>query len=141
MKRNASAVWKGGLKDGKGTLSTDSGVLSDAQYSFSTRFEQGIGTNPEELLAAAHAGCFSMALSAQLGEAGMTAESIRTTVTITLDKAEGGFAITKSHLDVTVKITGGNKQAFDTAAAKAKAGCPLSKVLKAEITMDAKLET
>jgi osmotically inducible protein OsmC len=141
MKRNAVAVWKGGLKDGKGTLSTDSHVLSDAQYSFGTRFEDGIGTNPEELLAAAHAGCFSMALSAQLGEAGMTAESIHTTATITLDKAEGGFAITKSHLDVTVKIPGGDKQAFDAAAAKAKAGCPLSKVLKAEITMDAKLET
>jgi osmotically inducible protein OsmC len=141
MKRNAVAVWKGGLKDGKGTLSTDSHVLSDAQYSFGTRFEDGIGTNPEELLAAAHAGCFSMALSAQLGEAGMTAESIRTTATITLDKAEGGFAITKSHLDVTVKIPGGDKQAFDAATAKAKAGCPLSKVLKAEITMDTRLET
>jgi len=141
MKRNAVAVWKGGLRDGKGTLSTDSHVLSDAQYSFGTRFENGIGTNPEELLAAAHAGCFAMALSAQLGEAGMTAESIRTTATITLDKAEGGFAITKSHLDVTVKIPSGDKQAFDAAAAKAKAGCPLSKVLKAEITMDARLET
>src|SRR5882762_9651906 len=103
MERKASAVWQGNLKAGKGSISTASGVLSDAQYSFGTRFENGIGTNPEELLAAAHAGCFAMALSAQLGEAGMTAESIRTTATITLDKAEGGFAITKSHLDVTVK--------------------------------------
>src|SRR6267154_5467167 len=101
MERKATAVWRGDVKSGKGLLSTKSMVLSDAQYSFGTRFENGIGTNPEELLAAAHAGCFAMALSAQLGEAGMTAESIRTTATITLDKAEGGFAITKSHLDVT----------------------------------------
>ncbi|MGH8610518.1 MAG: OsmC family protein [Gammaproteobacteria bacterium] len=140
MKRKASAVWKGGLKDGKGTISTDSGVLSDTQYSFSTRFEQGVGTNPEELIAAAHAGCFSMALSGQLGDAGMTAERIRTTASVTLDKTEAGFTITAVHLEVTAKIPGADRQAFETAANNAKAGCPVSKVLNARITMDAKLE-
>jgi osmotically inducible protein OsmC len=140
MKRKASAVWKGGLRDGKGTISTDSGVLSDTQYSFSTRFEQGVGTNPEELIAAAHAGCFAMALSAQLGDAGLTAERIRTTASVTLDKTEAGFTITAVHLDVTAKIPGANQQAFETAANNAKAGCPVSKVLNAQITMDAKLE-
>ena len=109
MQRTGSAHWAGGLKDGKGTVSTSSGVLTNTQYSFSTRFENGIGTNPEELIAAAHAGCFSMALSAQLGNAGMTAESIDTTATVTLDKTEGGFSITSSHLDVTVKIPGGDQ--------------------------------
>jgi lipoyl-dependent peroxiredoxin len=141
MKRNAVAVWKGGFKDGSGTISTDSHVLSDTQFSFKTRFEQGIGTNPEELIAAAHASCFSMALSAVLGGSGMTPESIRTTATVTIDKEGDGFAITKSHLDVVVKIPGATQQAFEAAAAAAKAGCPVSKVLKAEITMDAKLET
>ncbi|MGH8522719.1 MAG: OsmC family protein [Gammaproteobacteria bacterium] len=140
MKRKASAVWKGGLKDGKGTISTDSGVLSDTQYSFSTRFEQGVGTNPEELIGAAHAGCFSMALSGQLGDAGMTAESIHTTASVTLDKTEAGFTITAIHLEVTAKIPGADQQAFETAANNAKAGCPISKVLNARITMDAKLE-
>ena len=140
MKRKGSAVWRGGLKDGKGTVSTDSGVLSSAQYSFSTRFEDGKGTNPEELIAAAHAGCFSMALSAQLGNAGMTAEQIQTTATVSLDKTDGGFAITAVHLDVTAKIPGADKQAFETAANNAKSGCPVSKVLNATITMDAKLE-
>ena len=140
MKRKGSAVWQGGLKDGKGTVSTDSGVLSNTQYSFSTRFEDGKGTNPEELIAAAHAGCFSMALSAQLGNAGMTAEQIQTTATVSLDKGDGGFAITAVHLDVRAKIPGADKQAFETAAANAKAGCPVSKVLNATITMDAKLE-
>lgn len=140
MKRKASAVWKGGLKDGRGTISTDSKVLSETQYSFGTRFEQGAGTNPEELIAAAHAGCFSMALSAQLGESGIVAESIRTTATVTLEKADAGFAITAVHLDVTVKAPGGNRQAFETAANNAKTGCPVSKVLKAQITMDARLE-
>ena len=104
MKRNASAVWNGGLKDGKGTISTDSGVLTNTQYSFSTRFEDGIGTNPEELIAAAHAGCFSMALSGQLGQAGLTADSIRTTAAVSLEKTDSGFAITKVHLDVTAKV-------------------------------------
>ena len=140
MKRNASAVWKGGLRDGNGTISTDSGVLSDTQYSFSTRFEQGVGTNPEELIAAAHAGCFAMALSGQLGDAGLTAERIRTTASVTLDKTEAGFTITAVHLDVTAKIPGADQQAFETAANNAKAGCPVSKVLNAQITMDAKLE-
>ena len=140
MKRNGSAVWRGGLKDGKGTVSTDSGVLSNTQYSFSTRFEDGTGTNPEELIAAAHAGCFSMALSAQLGNAGMTAEEIQTTASVSLDKTDGGFAITAVHLDVRAKIPGADKQAFETAANNAKSGCPVSKVLNATITMDAKLE-
>jgi osmotically inducible protein OsmC len=141
MKRNASAVWNGGLKDGKGTISTDSGVLANAQYSFSTRFEDGIGTNPEELIAAAHAGCFSMALSGQLGQAGLTAESIRTTASVYLEKTDSGFAITKVHLDVTAKVPGADKAAFETATNNAKAGCPVSKLLKAEITMEARLES
>jgi osmotically inducible protein OsmC len=141
MKRKASAIWKGGLKDGKGTISTDSGVLSSTQYSFSTRFEEGKGTNPEELIAAAHAGCFSMALSGQLGNAGLTAESINTTATVTLDKTDAGFTITAVHLDVTARIPGADNQAFQTAANNAKAGCPVSRLLKAEITMDAKLAT
>jgi len=140
MKRNGSAVWRGGLKDGKGTVSTDSGVLSNTQYSFSTRFEDGTGTNPEELIAAAHAGCFSMALSAQLGNAGMTAEEIQTTASVSLDKTDGGFAITAVHLDVRAKIPGADKQAFETAANNAKSGCPVSKVLNATITMNARLD-
>lgn len=140
MKRKASAVWKGGLKDGTGTISTESGVLSDTQYSFSTRFEEGTGTNPEELIAAAHAGCFSMALSGQLGNAGMTAENISTSATVTLEKTDAGFTVTKVHLDVTARIPGADRQAFETAANNAKAGCPISRLLKAEITMDAKLE-
>ena len=140
MLRKASAVWNGGIKDGGGKISTDSGVLSDTQYSFSTRFEDGIGTNPEELIAAAHSACFSMALSGQLGAAGMTAESINTTAAVRLEKLESGFAITSVHLDVTAKIPGAEEAAFATAAANAKAGCPISKLLNAEITMDAKLE-
>ena len=140
MKRSASAVWKGGLKDGKGTISTESGVLADTQYSFSTRFESGKGTNPEELIGAAHAGCFSMALSAQLGEAGMTADSIATTATVNLEKVEGGFAITAIHLVVKAKIPGADQAKFMTAANNAKAGCPVSKVLNATITMEATLE-
>jgi osmotically inducible protein OsmC len=140
MKRKASAVWQGGLKEGKGAISTDSGVLSDTQYSFSTRFEDGIGTNPEELIAAAHAGCFSMALSGQLGRAGLTAESIRTTASVKLEKVNEAFAITSVHLEVTAKVPGADQQAFETAANNAKAGCPVSKVLNAEITMEARLE-
>lgn len=139
MKRSGSAVWKGGLKDGNGTVSTQSGALENARYSFGTRFEEGKGTNPEELIAAAHAGCFSMALSAQLGNAGITAESIETTALVTLEKKEGGFEITAVHLEVTARIPGGDRQAFETAANNAKAGCPVSKVLNADITMDAKL--
>jgi osmotically inducible protein OsmC len=141
MKRNGSAVWTGGLKDGKGTVSTDSGVLSNTQYSFSTRFEDGKGTNPEELIAAAHAGCFSMALSGQLGNAGMTAESIATTATVNLEKTDAGFTITAIHLDVKAKIPGADKAKFETAANNAKAGCPVSRVLNAAITMNATLES
>ena len=139
MVRKASAVWNGSLKEGKGTISTESKVLSNAQYSFSTRFENGIGTNPEELIAAAHAGCFSMALSAQLGNAGITPESIETTAAVTLEKVEAGFTVTKVHLDVTAKIPGADAAAFEKAAQDAKAGCPISRLLKAEITMTAKL--
>lgn len=140
MKRTASAVWSGGLKDGKGSISTQSGVLDNTQYGFSTRFENGAGTNPEELIAAAHAGCFTMALSAQLGEAGMTAQNLKTTATVTLEKVSDGFAITAVHLDLTAKIPGADRQAFEAAANKAKAGCPVSKLLNAAITLDAKLE-
>jgi osmotically inducible protein OsmC len=141
MKRKASALWRGNLKDGKGTISTDSGVLSDTQYSFTSRFAEGTGTNPEELIAAAHAGCFSMALSNELGSAGFTPESIKTTATVTLDKTAAGFAITAVHLDVAARIPGASQQAFDAAASTAKSGCPVSKVLKAEITMTATLES
>lgn len=140
MNRKASARWQGGLKDGKGTISTASGVLSDTQYSFSTRFEEGIGTNPEELIAAAHAGCFTMALSGQLGNAGLTAESLDTTATVTMEKLDAGWTVSKVHLDVTANIPGADEQAFQTAANNAKAGCPISRLLKAEITMDAKLQ-
>jgi osmotically inducible protein OsmC len=141
MKRTGSAVWKGGLRDGAGTVSTGSGVLKDTQYSFSARFEDGAGTNPEELIAAAHAGCFSMALSGQLAQEGMTAESIRTTAAVSLEKEDAGFAITAVHLDVTATIPGGDQQAFERAANNAKSGCPVSKLLNAEITMEARLES
>lgn len=139
MQRKASAHWSGGLKGGKGTVSTQSGVLNQTQYSFSTRFEDGVGTNPEELIAAAHAGCFSMALSAQLENAGMTAESIDTTANLTLEKTDAGFTITAVHLDVKAKIPGADKAKFDEAAQNAKKGCPVSRVLNANITMDAQL--
>jgi lipoyl-dependent peroxiredoxin len=139
IRRKGSAQWKGGLKDGKGTVSTDSGVLKQTQYSFSTRFENGAGTNPEELVAAAHAGCFSMALSAQLGNAGMTPESIDTTATLTMEKLEAGFTVTAVHLEVTARIPGADKEKFDTAAKNAKEGCPISRLLNTKITMDAKL--
>jgi osmotically inducible protein OsmC len=140
MTRKASAVWRGGLKDGKGTVSTGSGVLKETQYSFGTRFEQGVGTNPEELVAAAHAGCFAMALSAQLGEAGLTADSIQAGATVTFDKTDAGWTVTRSHLDVTARIPGADEAAFRKAAENAKAGCPISRLLKAEITMEARLE-
>jgi osmotically inducible protein OsmC len=140
MQRKASAVWQGNLKAGKGTISTQSGVLSNTQYSFSTRFENGVGTNPEELIAAAHAGCFSMAFSAQLGEAGLTPDRIETTATVTLEKNAAGFEVTSSHLDVRAKIPGATQEAFDTAANNAKAGCPISRLLNAKITMKASLE-
>lgn len=141
MKRSASAVWRGDLRSGKGAVSTASGTLSDTQYSFSTRFEDGKGTNPEELIAAAHAGCFAMALSAQLGEAGLTAQSIRTTATVALEKVPGGFAITSVHLDLVAKIPGASAEAFERAAEAAKAGCPVSKLLNAKITLDKKLDS
>ena len=139
MVRKASAVWNGSLKEGKGTISTESKVLSNAQYSFSTRFENGIGTNPEELIAAAHAGCFSMALSAQLGGAGITPESIETTAAVTLEKLDAGFTVTKIHLDCTAVIPGADPAKFEKAAQDAKAGCPISRLLKAEITLNTKL--
>jgi osmotically inducible protein OsmC len=141
MIKKASAIWKGGIKDGGGTLSTETGVLNNAPYGFKSRFENGKGTNPEELLGAAHAGCFSMALSLILGEAGMTAEKIETHAAVTLEKVGDGFSITSSHLDVTAKIPGADPAKFQEAANKAKAGCPLSKVLNAKITMNAKLES
>lgn len=140
MDRKASAVWKGGLKDGKGEFSAPSGVFSHVPYSFKTRFENGPGTNPEELIAAAHASCFSMALSAQLGAANLAPESINTTANLKLEKLESGFAITAIHLDVTAKVPKADDAAFQKAAADAKAGCPVSKVLNAKITMSAKLE-
>lgn len=139
MKRSASAVWKGGLKDGRGTVSTESGVLSATPYDFSMRFENQKGTNPEELIAAAHAACFSMALSLFLGEAGMTAESIDTKATVTLEQVEGAFSVTSSDLQTTVKIPNADKAAFQKAAETAKNDCPISKLLNAKITMNATL--
>jgi lipoyl-dependent peroxiredoxin len=139
-RRKASAEWHGGLKDGKGTITTDSGVLQAAQYSFSTRFEEGKGTNPEELVAAAHAGCFAMALSLILGQAGMTADTIRAEAAVTLEKVGEGFEVTSSHLTVRAKIPGADPAAFEKAAQAAKSGCPISKLLRAEVTMEAVLE-
>ena len=140
MQRKASAVWKGGLKDGKGSVSAASGVLSNTPYSFTTRFEDTPGTNPEELIAAAHAACFSMALSAQLSGANFTPDSINTTATLTLEKLDSGWTITAVHLDVSAKVPKADGAAFQKAAENAKSGCPVSKVLNAKITMNAKLE-
>jgi len=140
MTRKAAAVWQGGLKDGRGTISTDSGVLAQAQYSFSTRFESGAGTNPEELIAAAHAACFSMALSGQMGNAGLSVGEIRTTATVTLEKLDAGWTLTQVHLDAAVRSPGADRAAFDQAAQNAKAGCPISRVLNAKISMEARLE-
>ncbi|MEX1221699.1 MAG: OsmC family protein [Idiomarina sp.] len=139
MKRNASAQWKGGLKDGKGTISTDSGVLENTQYSFGTRFENGKGTNPEELIASAHAGCFSMALAMLLGEADVTPDSVDTKASVSLEEDDSGFSITKIHLDVKVKASGIDNDEFQKIAGKAKDGCPVSKVLRADISMSASL--
>ena len=141
MQRNASAHWTGGLKDGKGTLTAPGGVLKNTPYSFHTRFESEPGTNPEELIAAAHAGCFTMALSAQLGNAGMTAQALDTTASVTLEKTDAGFTITAVHLQVKAKIPGADKSKFDAAAKNAKEGCPISRLLNAKITMDAQLES
>ena len=140
MKRKASAQWQGDLKTGKGTVSTESGVLENAAYSFTTRFENGKGTNPEELIAAAHAGCFTMALSAELGKASLVPQSLRTTATVTLDKLDSGWTVTESHLEVVGQVSGASAEAFRKAAETAETGCPISKLLKAKITMDAKLE-
>lgn len=140
MSKKASAVWKGGIKDGGGTISTETGALNAAPYGFKSRFEGGKGTNPEELIAAAHAGCFSMAFSLMLGEAGFTPDKIETQAAITLVSNAGGFQITASHLTVTAKIPGIENSRFQEIAARAKASCPVSKVLNATITMDAKLQ-
>ena len=140
MDRSANAVWHGGLKDGKGTISTQSGVLKETQYSFSTRFENGVGTNPEELIAAAHAGCFSMALSGQLTAAELPPTSIETTAVVTLEKTDAGFTVTKIHLIAKATVPGIDKAKFDELAKNAKEGCPISRLLKAaEITLDATL--
>src|SRR5437016_923953 len=141
MKRTASAVWQGNLKDGKGTVSTESGALSQTPYSFSTRFENARGTNPEELIAAAHAGCFSMALSAELGKAGISPDSIHTTATLTMERLDAGWTVTGIHLDVAAKISGGDAVKFAIAAKSAKTGCPISRLLNTTITMDARLES
>jgi osmotically inducible protein OsmC len=141
MQRTASAHWSGGLKDGKGTITSQSGVLSNTQYSFSTRFESGIGTNPEELIAAAHAGCFTMALSAELGKLGMTAESLDTKATLTLDFIDGKPTITASHLELTARIPGADRDKFNEAASNAEKGCPVSRVLNAKISMAATLNS
>jgi osmotically inducible protein OsmC len=139
IKRTGSATWRGGLKDGKGTLTTESGVLTNSPYSFSSRFEGQRATNPEELIAAAHAGCFTMALSLILGEAKLTADQMDTLAEVTIEQVDGGFAITSSRLTLKAKIPGVDQAKFEELAAKAKAGCPVSKLLKAEITLDAKL--
>jgi osmotically inducible protein OsmC len=139
MKRSGHAVWRGGLKDGKGTVSSDSGVLENVPYNFGMRFENEKGTNPEELVAAAHAACFSMALSLFLGNEGMTAESIDTRATVTLEKVGEGFAVTSSHLETAVKIPGADRAKFEKAAEGAKSGCPISKLLNAKVTMNARL--
>lgn len=140
MKRKASAVWQGGLKNGRGEISTESQVLHGTQYSFGTRFESGVGTNPEELIAAAHAGCFSMAFSAELGKAGFTPETIQTTATVSLEQQEGGWRVASSHLEVTAKIPGATKEKAQEIANGAKSGCPISRLLNAEITMNTKFE-
>lgn len=140
MNRKASAVWRGDLKGGRGTISTESGVLKDSQYSFGTRFENGIGTNPEELVGAAHAGCFSMALSAELGKAGFTPESIATTANVTLENVQpGGWTVTKIHLQTQARIPNIAPEKFQEIANGAKGGCPISRLFKAEITLEAKL--
>jgi len=140
MKRKASAEWRGDLKTGKGLVSTDSGVLRSSPYSFTTRFEEEKGTNPEELIAAAHAGCFTMALSGELGKASLVAESLRTTATVTMEKVEAGWTVTGSHLEVSGRVPGATEEAFRAAAQAAEKGCPISRLLNAKITMESKLE-
>ncbi len=141
MQSKASAVWKGDLKGGSGTISANSGVLSGAAYTFATRFEGSAGTNPEELVAAAHAGCFSMALSHQLAQGGNTPDHVSTTATVTLEQVEGGFAVTKIHLECSARVPGISQAAFDEAANGAKTGCPISKLMNAEISLNAVLES
>ena len=141
MQRKGSAVWQGDLKTGKGSISTDSGTLKETQFSFSTRFENGVGTNPEELLAAAHAGCFTMSLSKQLEVAGMVASKLETTCTISLEKVGEGFSITKSHLDLVATIPNADRAKFDAAVKAAETGCPVSRLFKAEISVNARLAT
>ena len=141
MKRKASAIWHGDLKSGKGSISTESGTLKETQYSFGTRFENGVGTNPEELVAAAHAGCFSMALSAELGKAGFTPASIHTVATVTMEKTDAGFTVTESHLDLKAKISGIDEAQFIAIADGAKAGCPISRLLNAKVSLYAQLES
>ncbi|HSX71620.1 MAG TPA: OsmC family protein [Pseudomonas sp.] len=140
MKKRASAHWQGGIKDGKGSISTQSGALEDNPYGFNTRFEDQPGTNPEELIAAAHAGCFSMALSKELGDRGMTAESLETQAEVWLDKEEAGFRISAVHLTLTARVPGADRDAFEQAVQAAKTGCPVSKVLDTEISLQATLE-
>src|SRR6204780_4233702 len=140
MQRTATAVWTGAVKDGKGSISTQSGVLSDSPYSFLTRFENAKGTNPEELIGAAHAGCFAMALSAQLSTLNFTPESIKVTSTVSLEKLDAGWTISKIHLDLAARIPGITQTAFESAAASAKANCPVSRLFKAEITLTSFLE-
>ena len=141
MKRTASARWEGDLKTGKGSVSTASGVLAETLYSFTSRFENGKGTNPEELIAAAHAGCFAMALSGQLGSAGLTAQSLEVTATVTMEKLDAGFTVTEVGLGLVAKIPGAPKDKFDTAANNAKTGCPISRLLNAKITLNAQLQS
>lgn len=140
MERKATAVWQGSLKDGKGTISTDSKVLTQTQYSFTTRFENGVGTNPEELLAAAHAGCFAMALSNELGNMGLVPKKLEATATVSLEKGTNGFSITKSHLDLVAEISGASNDKFQAAVKAAETGCPVSKLFKAEISVSARLK-
>jgi lipoyl-dependent peroxiredoxin len=140
MKRSASAVWKGDLKTGTGTVSTQSGAVKDVAYSFATRFEDKPGSNPEELIAAAHAGCFSMALSAELGKVGLTPESVETTAEVTLEPVDGKPTVTRSHLRTRVRVPGADQAKFDGAAAAAKAGCPISRLLNTNITLEATLD-
>jgi osmotically inducible protein OsmC len=139
MERNASAVWRGSLKEGKGVVSASSGVLSNVPYTFAQRFENAPGTNPEELIASAHAACFSMALSAELGKAGLTPESVETRATVTLEPKDGKQTITRIHLDTTAKVPNASSEAFTKAAEDAKAGCPISRLFKADISLSARL--
>jgi osmotically inducible protein OsmC len=140
MQRKASAIWRGGLKDGKGVISTQSGVLRETQYSFGTRFENGAGTNPEELIGAAHAGCFAMAFAAELGKSSLTPEVIQATATVTLDKTDAGFTVTASHLEMTAKVPGADREKVLAIANAAKIGCPISRLLNADVTLNAKIE-